>query len=107
MKIKLTKHIFGDLIIEKHRLVGCYGPSHISGNGLSDNEIAQILKNPIDMKPVSTLAVGCKRVLMVTDDNTRATPLKRLLPPILEELEPAGVSKDKVSFLIALGPTDQ
>ena len=103
MEIKLTKHVFGDVRINHENMIGTYGPKDIEGEGLSDNEIRETVENPVDSKPLREMAKGCKDILIVTDDNTRATPLARLLPPILDELKEAGVHEDEVTFLIALG----
>ncbi len=103
MDIKLTKHIFGDLRIDSSRLIGVYGPRSIDGDGLSDIEIKQAIESPLGTEPLSKLANDCKSVLIVTDDNTRSTPLKRILPPILDELKEAGVSGNGITLLIGLG----
>jgi len=103
MDISLTKHIFGDAKIDPAKLVGVYEPKHIEGEGLSDQQVAEAIKNPTGIKPLSQAAKGCEKILIVTDDNTRPTPLDRLIPPILEELECAGVSSERITFLIGLG----
>jgi len=103
MEIKLTKHIFGDLEIPDSRLLGVYSPRPIEGAGLSDSEIGEILLDPIGTAPLHQLAKGCKNVLIVTDDNTRETPLDRILPHILAELHKAEVSVSEITFLIGLG----
>lgn len=103
MHIKLTNHIFGDLELPSEQVIGVYGPRCINGEGVSDEEIASALENPINTSPLSTLAAGCGKVLIVTDDNTRETPLHRLLPPILKQLESAGVPTSGIVILIGLG----
>jgi len=101
--IKLTKHIFGDLEIQPSELIGIYGPKRIEGEGLSSNAISSCIRNPIGTTPLSKMGRGCKKVLIATDDNTRATPLTRILPPILDELKAAGVDEKSITFLIGLG----
>lgn len=103
MYIKLTKHIFGDLDIQPSISTSIYGPRDLEREGLSDNEIRNSIKNPIGTVPLSEMARGCKMVLIVTDDNTRATPLIRILPPILDEIKAAGVPEKGITFLIGLG----
>lgn len=103
MDIKLTKHIFGDLKIGPSNLIGVYGPRHIEGDGLSDDEVRKAIENPIGTEALHELARGCERVLIVTDDNTRATPLNRIFPPVLNQLKAAGVSENDITFLIGLG----
>ncbi len=101
--INLTKHIFGKFTISSSNLIGIYGPKQFSGTGLSDEEIKKVIQNPIGVKPLSSLAKGRKNALIVTDDNTRPTPLKRLLPHILDELKAGGLSNDKIIILVGLG----
>lgn len=48
------------------------------------------------MKPTDT-------VLLVTDDVTRLTPADRIVPPILDRLNAAGVEDGKITCMIALG----
>jgi nickel-dependent lactate racemase len=101
--IKLTKHIFGNLNIDPLNLIGIYEPQHIKGEGLTDKEIFNKINNTIGTKPLSEIARGCKNVLIVTDDNTRQTPLFRILPFILTELESSGIKKGNITILIGLG----
>jgi lactate racemase len=101
--IRLTKHIFGPLDIPANRLVGVFGPQSPEGRGLSDDQIAERLADPIDTPSIADLAKGKSSALVVTDDNTRLTPLKRILPPILNQLESAGIESQKIKILIGLG----
>lgn len=101
--IELTKNIFGDLEVEAENLIGVFGPRHIAGNGLADDEIAQRIRKPIGTSSLGELAKGKKNVLIVTDDNTRSTPLHRILPPIIRVLEGAGIDSKAITFLIGLG----
>ena len=103
MEINLTKHIFGQLDIDDKRLLGCFGPREITGPGHSQADIADRLRRPIGTPRLKDLARGKKEIVIVTDDNTRATPLPLLLPPVLAELKAGGVSDDQISFLIGLG----
>jgi len=102
-KIKLSKHIFGDLRIDSKDMVGIFGPRKFDGFGLSDEEIVDRIKNPVGTPSLKALAEGKEKVLIVTDDNTRLTPLSRLVPPVLSELHDAGIRPDDVTVLIGLG----
>jgi len=103
VEIKLTKHIFGDLTLDPKNFIGIYGPRRIEGNGLSDAEIAERISAPLGTPKLSELVAGKRKVLIVTDDNTRLTPLSRLLPPITREIQQAGVKTDDIMILIGLG----
>ena len=49
------------------------------------------------------IAAGKTNVLIVTDDNTRPTPVHRFISLVLKELEAAGVSREHISIIVALG----
>jgi len=59
--------------------------------------------NPIDSDPLHKRVRGCKKVLVVVDDHTRSTPVRRILPRLIKELDEGGVEKDHVTILVALG----
>jgi nickel-dependent lactate racemase len=102
-EIRLTKHIFGDLKVPAGRLLGVFGPQPWPAPGLDRAEIASRFQQPSGTPPLRELARGAGRVLIVTDDNTRPTPLPVILPPLLEELQAAGVPRKGVTFLVGLG----
>jgi nickel-dependent lactate racemase len=103
MDISLTKNIFGSLNIPNEQHLGTYGLKNIGGDGLSDEQIKTAIENPIGTQPIRKMAKGRSKILIVTDDNTRPTPLPRLIGPVLNELKIAGVQKDNITFLIGLG----
>lgn len=102
MKVKLNKNIFGQCDVASNAIT-TYSPRVIEGDGLSDDDIRKAIQNPIGMQPLNQLVDKSQNVLIVTDDNTRHTPLKRILPIVLGELKDAGISDDKVTILIGLG----
>jgi len=103
MKIELTKNTFGELIIDEKKLVGVYGPRQIDRPSLSLHDISRKIRKPIGCQPIPDLAKGKQNVVIVTDDNTRLTPLKTLLPIVLEELRIGGVKDENITILIGLG----
>jgi len=65
--------------------------------------IKQALKSPINSKPLIELAKGKKRVTIVVTDITRPCPDSLLLPPVIEELQNAGVKTENITILVATG----
>lgn len=65
--------------------------------------IAKRIQNPTGCPPLSKYASGAKNVLIITDDNTRFTPLKSILPIVLNELRAAGITNKQLKLLIASG----
>ncbi len=102
-EISLTNNLFDDFEVEDRRLVGVHGPSLHEGAGLDDEALRERIRNPIGTSPLREISKGAEKVLIVTDDNTRHTPLHRVLPIILEELTEAGISDSCVRILIGLG----
>jgi len=102
VNIELHDKSLGKIEMDQDVLLGDCGPRKIQTAGLSDSAIAERILNPIGPR-LSELARDKKRVLIVTDDNTRQTPVQRLLPPVLDELSLAGVEKEDITILIGLG----
>lgn len=65
--------------------------------------IEKEILDPIGCPPLKELVKNKKSILIVTDDNTRATPIKAILPYLLNELKKGGVPPDRVKILIASG----
>jgi len=70
---------------------------------ISDEEINTSILNPIGTLKLSELAKGKKSVAIVTDDMTRPTPVYKIMPYILNELEVAGIGKDHIIILSGIG----
>ncbi len=73
--------------------------------GLPDERaaIVQALRQPMGSPPLRELARADDTVVIVFSDLTRPTPNDRLLPPLLAELEQAGVDRERITLLNALG----
>jgi nickel-dependent lactate racemase len=61
------------------------------------------LRNSIDSPPLRELARGRRNATIVISDKTRPVPNKILLPPILEEIEDAGIDRGAITILVATG----
>lgn len=101
--MELTRHIFGDFTLPPKRCLGVFGPKRITGTGLTDYDIRVAVENPVGTPALSELAKGRKKVLIITDDNTRATPCHRILPVVLDILRSRGIAKKNITILIGLG----
>lgn len=66
-------------------------------------EIRRALAQPIAASPLSEAAAGAREVVILADDLTRQTPVKQIIPELLEELRLAGVRDEQVTVVIALG----
>ena len=68
-------------------------------------EILRAVRNPIGMLPLKD-ALGNpegKKIAVVVDDNTRVTPIHRILPVVVDELNHYGVKDSQITVIVALG----
>ena len=70
---------------------------------LSYEELKAKIDSPIGCEPLYEMAKGKKSACIVFDDNTRPTPIKEMAHIVLDELLEAGVPKDRIIFICALG----
>ncbi len=68
-----------------------------------DAAVEAALDDPIGGPGLESFVSPGDRVLLVSDDNTRLTPANRLIPPILNRLNRAGVPDRKIECIMALG----
>jgi nickel-dependent lactate racemase len=66
-------------------------------------EVMRKLESPTGTPPLADLAKGKKTACIVVSDITRPVPNRAILPPMLDVLEGAGVSRDCITILIATG----
>ena len=65
--------------------------------------IQEALDNPIGSKKLGDLLQPDRSVVIVVDDFTRPTPAARILPPILDLIQDAGIPDEAVLVYMALG----
>jgi nickel-dependent lactate racemase len=61
------------------------------------------LYNPIGAPPLHKLVKPGQKVIIISDDNTRVTPTKLIVPLLLDELNKAGVPDSDVQVIISSG----
>lgn len=71
--------------------------------GLTPEEIRGRILSPIEGPPLEEIAQGRKQAVIVFDDMTRPTPVKEVAPYVLEALHKAGMKRDQIRFIWALG----
>lgn len=65
--------------------------------------IRQALAHPVGSEPLRSMAKPGQKVTIIISDGSRLCPTPLLLPAILEELQAAGVTEDRIQILVALG----
>jgi nickel-dependent lactate racemase len=68
-----------------------------------ENAVSEALETPLGSARLGALAAGAKSVLVVVPDRTRAAGARHYLPPVLAELDGAGVSREDVCLITANG----
>ncbi|HHV62838.1 MAG TPA: DUF2088 domain-containing protein [Firmicutes bacterium] len=70
---------------------------------IGNDEIERQLGEPIGTPPLELLAKGKNSAAIVVDDISRPTRGAEILPLIIKKLETAGINRDKVVIILALG----
>lgn len=70
---------------------------------LPARSLQDALSDPIDAPPLADLARPARRVAIAVDDLSRPTPASEIVPLLLQTLEAAGVSRDRLQIVISLG----
>jgi len=83
-------------------LLGVYEPKELPA-AQEQEEILRAISNPVGQRPIRKMASAGDRAVIVADDITRKTPVKSILPAILDELNLAGISDDRIDVVVALG----
>ena len=65
--------------------------------------IAAAIRQPIEVPALRDLAKGRRNAVIVISDLTRPVPNKLILPPLLADLEAAGIARADITILIATG----
>ncbi|MBP7934177.1 MAG: nickel-dependent lactate racemase [Phycisphaerae bacterium] len=78
-------------------------PQYVPGLPNERAALIEALRGPIESPPLRERVKPGQRVAIVHTDITRATPNERILPPLLAELEAAGIRRSDIFLLNALG----
>lgn len=78
-------------------------PTFVPGLPNEAEALHRALRQPIGAPPLRELAGPRDRVAIVFSDLTRPAPNRRLLPPLLSELEAASVRRENILLINALG----
>jgi len=66
-------------------------------------ELRRSLSNPLSCTKISNMSMRGKKVVIIGDDITRATPVSKIIPPVINELQKAGLKQEDLKIVIALG----
>ncbi|NMB90947.1 MAG: nickel-dependent lactate racemase [Chloroflexi bacterium] len=84
-------------------LDGQMEPSALPGVADPAAETERSLQTPVGSARLSELARPGIKIALVVDDGSRPTPVARILPAVLAELQHSGATLDQVTVIAALG----
>ncbi len=89
--------------IPARNLLGSIEPKQVSGVADVKAEIERALNEPIGSERLSKIAQPEQKIAIVVDDFTRNTPTHAMLPPVLAELNAAGIKDENVTVIFGCG----
>ena len=89
--------------IPTRNFLGTIEPQEKAGVADSRTEIERALNQPIGTARLREIAKAGDKVVIVVDDATRATPSHLMIPPLLDELNQAGVKDEDVTVIFGCG----
>lgn len=103
MKYKMPYNWVEEIEVNDMNLVGIFSPKVFTSRKNENEVIMKGFASPIGTKPLRDAAKDARSVLILSDDNSRPTPVNKLLPIILKELGIAEVPDENISILMSLG----
>ena len=89
--------------IPTRNFLGSIEPKERIGVADSRSEIERALSQPIGTRRLNAIAKEGSKVAIVVDDATRATPTYLIAPPLLDELNTAGVKDEDITMIFGCG----
>jgi nickel-dependent lactate racemase len=89
--------------VPKKNLLGIFSPSILKIKEPEKEIIEKAFSQPIGSELLSQILKGHKNVLIIVDDYTRTTPVRKILPRLFKEMEKGGITSDEIKILIGLG----
>jgi nickel-dependent lactate racemase len=66
-------------------------------------EVTRVLNEPIGTKPLRQMVKPNNKVVIVVNDHTRSTPSHLIVPPVIEELNKAGIPDSDITIIFGCG----
>jgi nickel-dependent lactate racemase len=92
-----------DVEIPDRNLVFDESPRNVPPTPDFDGTLRAALSRPIGLPPLRDLIKTGQKVIIISDDNTRVTPTKRIIPVLLDFLNQAGVPDRDIQIIISSG----
>jgi len=92
-----------DFEIPDRNFIGKMDPVFVEPVKDIEKAILGAIENPIGTKMIEEIVIPGKKIAVIIDDGSRATPISTILPILLPRLEAAGASKEDIRIVVALG----
>jgi len=89
--------------VPTRNFLGSIEPKEKSGVPDAETEIKRALREPIGSEALGDIAKPEHKVAIVVDDATRPAPSHLMVPPILDELNMAGVKDENITVIFGCG----
>lgn len=103
MRISLPYPEMKSIDVPDQNLLGIFSPSTVKIERSEKEIIAEGFSHPVGSDPLSKMLQGHEKVLILVDDHTRSTPVQKIFPRLISELEKAGIKQTGMKILVALG----
>ena len=92
-----------EFLVREDRLLGVLEPNHVNIQSKGEDEIKRALKCPIGTPTLKEMVKPGMKVSIITSDISRPCPSSVILPPIIDELNAAGIKDSDIVIVFALG----
>ena len=89
--------------IPEDRLLGFLEPREVPGVPDPEGEVIRALSEPIRSDRIGDIVNPGDKVVITAEDHTRSAPSWLMLPPLLDELNSAGVKDGDITIIFACG----
>jgi len=105
MKISFRYPFASDCEVPDRQLMGVYEPVRVPKEEVGDpREVLEAaLAKPVGVPRLAEQLRAGRTVTIVVDDITRTTPTEQVLRALIPELEKAGIHREDITILLALG----
>lgn len=91
------------ITVDERNLLAILQPNLIESVKGESTEIRKSIADPVGTDSLSDLVQKVKSIVILSDDNTRSTPVRDIMPIVLDELNKAGIDKRNIKIVVALG----
>lgn len=89
--------------ISDEKLLGILRPNKVEYYLTGEAEVVRALQDPVGTKRLRDIVVPGEKIVIITSDVTRPVPTYKIMPAVLDELYRAGVEKEDITLVFALG----